>query len=334
MSLPQRYKKLVAVQPHEDLRQAVEVQEVELAPPAPDEIIVKTRYAGVNAADYLMAQGRYLAPTPPPFDLGGEACGEVAAVGSDVKHLKEGDHIMALAGGYREYFTMNASHAIPVQSATAGVVALGVSGLTASIALEEIGEMSTDETVLVTAAAGGTGNFVVQLAAIAGNHVIGTCGSAAKVEFLERIGCHRPINYREESVKDVLKEEYPDGLNLVFESVGGELYDIALRSLAVKGRMILIGAISEYESGPDIVERPRVLYQLLQKSASLRGFWLMHHIRQAPAHIQKLQSLIMEGKLHLAVDEGKFTGVMGAIDAIEHLYAGNNVGKVVVDFTV
>jgi hypothetical protein len=334
MTLPDTFKKLVAAKHADTFREAVEVREADLAPPAPDEIIVKTAYSGVNAADYLMAAGRYLSETPPPFDLGAESTGHVVAVGDEVGGYKEGDAVMAIAaGGYRDYFTMKARRAVPVPDAVPEVVALGVSGLTASIALEVVGQMGSDETVLVTAAAGGTGNFAVQLAKLAGNHVIGTCGTPEKVELLHRLGCDRPINYREEDVAAVLKDEYAAGMDVIFECVGGKLYDIALNALGVMGRMVLIGAISEYESGPQPVTRPRVMYKLLSKSASLRGFWLMHYIRYAPEHTRNLLQLMGEGKLQVPIDETSFKGAAGAIDAIEYLYSGENVGKVVVDFT-
>lgn len=326
------YKKLVAVRPSQTLQDAVEVQEVPLTPPQAGELLVKTAYSGVNAADYLMALGRYLAPTPPPHDLGAESVGVVAGVGEGVTGFKEGDAVFGIGGGYREYFTLPATRAIPVPSASKEVVTLGVSGLTASIALERVGEMTTGETVLVTAAAGGTGNFVVQLAALAGNHVIGTCGSDDKVDFLKGIGCHRPINYKQEKLSAVLKTEYPKGVDIVFESVGGEQYDVALNALAVRGRLIVIGAISEYEGGPQPVTRVRDSYKLLNKSASIRGFWLMHYFKDAPAHTQRLLGLLAEGKLQAVVDPHDFYGVEGALDAIAFMYRGENVGKVVVRF--
>ena len=88
------------------------------------------------------------------------------------------------------------------------------------MALERVGEMSSHEVVMVTAAAGGTGHIAVQLAKLAGNHVIGTCGSEAKSRLLTELGCDRVINYRLENVADVLKNEYPHGVNLVFECIG------------------------------------------------------------------------------------------------------------------
>lgn len=326
------YQKLVVVRASDDLRAATEIHEAPIPQPEAGQIVVQTRYSGVNAADYLMAAGRYLAPTPPPYDLGAESVGIVTAVGAGVGYLKEGDAVFAIGGGYREYFTVPASHAIPVPAATPDMVTIGVSGLTASIALEKAGEMTTGETVLVTAAAGGTGSFVVQLASLAGNHVIGTCSSADKVAFLRSIGCHRPVNYKEESLAEVLKADYRKGIDIAFESVGGKLYDIALNALAVKGRLIVIGAISEYESGPQEVTRVRDSYKLLNKSASIRGFWLMHYLREVPEHAARLLGLIAEGKLQATYDPTVFKGVAGALDAIEYMYAGKNTGKVIVSF--
>lgn len=326
------YRKLVAVRSSNNLREATEIHEVELADPAPGQVLVKTAYSGVNAADYLMAAGRYLAPTPPPHDLGAESVGIVTAVGEGVTTVREGDAVLAIGGGYREYFTVSAAHAIPVPSASPEMVTLGISGLTASIALEKCGEMTRDETVLVTAAAGGTGNFVVQLAKLAGNHVIGTCSSDDKIDFLRSIGCDRPINYKTESLSAVLKAEYPKGPDIVFESVGGKQYDTALNALAVKGRLIVIGAISEYESGPQEVTRVRDSYKVLNKSASIRGFWLMHYLRDVPSHVVRLQALLAEGKLLATYDSTVFQGIEGALDAIEYMYQGKNTGKVVVAF--
>jgi hypothetical protein len=334
MSLPATYRKLVAVRPDPDLRVACEVQEVALAAPAPGELLIRTQYSGVNAADYLMAQGRYLAPTPPPYDLGAESTGIVAAVGEGVSGFKEGDAVLVIAGGgYREYFTAQARFAIPVPQATPNIVSLGISGLTASIALEKTGEMTSGETVLVTAAAGGTGSIAVQLAKIAGNTVIGTCGSDDKAAFLRDLGCDRPINYRKENLRQVLQEEFPKGLDIVFESVGGEQFDACVDHLAVMGRLIVIGAISEYETGPQKVNRARVGFKLVGKSASLRGFWLMHYFRYAGEHLPKLLNLLQTGQLQLPVEEQRFAGVEGAIEALEYMYAGKNTGKVVVDFT-
>ncbi|MCS6834927.1 MAG: zinc-binding dehydrogenase [Anaerolineae bacterium] len=325
------FHKLVAVRTSDTFREALEVQEVELAPPSQGQLQVAVRYVGVNAADYLMAAGRYLAPTPPPYDMGAEAVGVVSAVGPGVTDFHEGDAVLAVGvPGYRDVLTMSAAQAIPVSQATPEVLTLGVSGLTASIALHEVGQMSRGETVLVTAAAGGTGSFAAQLAKQAGNHVIGTCSSSDKVDFLRSLGVDRPINYKAEDLAAVLKAEYRKGVDLIFEGVGGTTFDRCVDALAVRGRLLIIGAISEYESGPQVVTGPRILYKLLYKSASLRAFWLMHYFRHTRDHMARLLAMLREGTIRAATDPTPFIGLSRAIDAIDYMYQGKNVGKVVV----
>jgi len=325
------FQKLVAVRASNVFREALEIQEAELAPPGEGQIQVAVRYAGVNAADYLMAAGRYLAPTPPPYDMGGEAVGVVSAVGPGVTDIREGDAVLAVGvAGYRTHLTMPAAQAIPVPQASADVLTLGISGLTASIALLEVGQMGRGETVLVTAAAGGTGSFAAQLAKQAGNHVIGTCSSADKVDFLRSLGVDRPINYKQEDLAAVLKAEYRKGVDLVFEGVGGTTFDQCVDALAVRGRLLIIGAISEYETGPQVVTGPRILYKLLYKSASLRAFWLMHYFRHTRDHMARLLTMLGEGLIQATTDPTPFVGLSAAIDAIDFMYQGKNVGKVVV----
>lgn len=99
----------------------------------------------------------------------------------------------------------------------------------------------------VTAAAGATGLFAVQLAKLAGNHVIATCSSDDKAEVLKKLGCDRVINYKKENLHTTLKKEYPKGIDIVYESVGGDTFTTCVRNLAQFGRLIIIGAISQYQ---------------------------------------------------------------------------------------
>ncbi|GLE03525.1 hypothetical protein PINS_up012427 [Pythium insidiosum] len=189
------------------------------------------------------------------------------------------------------------------------------------------------ETVLVTSAAGGTGQFVVQLAKLAGNHVIGTCSSDEKVEVLKKLGCDRVINYSKESIADVLKSEYPNGVDLVFETVGGETFKAAIENIAVHGRVIVFGYIAGYKDGQKGFDPYLVSHlnpKLLMKSASVRGFLLGNHIPHIPTHIARLFQLIQEGKLKPGVDPTAFSGLEGVAEAIDHMYARKNIGKLVV----
>ncbi len=326
------YRKLVATQRTTDFREAADGVEEEIPQPGPDEVLVRNKYAGVNATDVNITAGRYDPSAEPPFPLGAEATGYVEAVGEQVQRLSEGDAVATntLGGGYREYQCVAARNCLNVPQPTPEALSIVVSGLTASIALNEVGGMTSDETVLVTAAAGGTGQYAVQLAKREGNHVIGTCSTPEKVELLHTLGCDRPINYREEDVGAVLSEEYPDGIDLVYEGVGGELFDTCVQALAVQGRLLAIGYVSEYVDGPERVHQPRIYTQLLPKSASIRGFFLPHFTEHFGAHIRHLLELQHREELYIAIDDRSFRGLDSIPDAVEYLHSGQSRGKVVV----
>ncbi|GLE03511.1 hypothetical protein PINS_up012413 [Pythium insidiosum] len=210
-----------------------------------------------------------------------------------------------------------------------------VCGASAWIALTEVGRMRSNETVLVTAAAGGTGQFAVQLAKLAGNHVIGTCSSDAKAAYINQLGCDRVINYTQERVADVLRDEYPNGVDLVFESVGGEVFQVAVEHLAVHGRLIIFGYVSGYQrSGLETSNHPLAMSEvaplLLHKSASLGGFHSVNHMATYAATVRDLAQLVHDKKLVAGVDPHVFGGLERVPEAIEFLFARKNRGKIVV----
>lgn len=337
MTLPSHYQKLTATQYSKNFRQAVQLQTVPLNLPTGEDILIKNIYAGVNAADTMMAAGQYLLPTPLPCDMGAEAVGQVVAVGDDVHQYKVGDFVLtnAIGCGYCDYYTISARRAVAIPAATPEIMSLSIGGLTASIGLEVIGEMKAGETVLVTAAAGGTGQFAVQLAKLAGCKVIGTCSSDEKADLLRSWGCDRPVNYKTENLRDVLKKEFPKGVDVVFESVGGDLFDVCVDNLARFGRLVTLGFITEYKDQPDVVTGVRIYYKLLGKMASVRGFnlnlyWSRPHI--LAEHMEKLIGLLNAGKLRPSIDPTIFNGVASAVDAVEYLQAGKNSGKVIVRY--
>lgn len=332
--MPQTYRKVVAARLTNNFREAAQIVEVPILEPAPDEILVRNLYAGVNATDVNISAGLYHPGKQPPLDLGAEAAGEIVAVGSDVTTFKPGDAVITLRTGcgYREYQTIKARYAIPIPAATPEVMGLVLSGVTASFGLELVGEMKSGETVLITAAAGGTGHLAVQLAKLAGNHVIGTCGSAEKADMLRRLGCDRVVNYRQEDLDAVLAAEYPQGINLVYESVGRRMFDVCVDHLARRGRLVVIGFISEYAGQPEPVTRARIYHQLMLKSASIRAMFLTHFLEFLPEHLMRLVNLLRDGKLHVELDPTGFCGVESVVDAVEYLHNGGNMGKVIVHF--
>lgn len=303
--------------------------------------VFSSRFVGVNASDINYSAGRYDPSVKPPFDAGFEGVGEVVALGlSASARYTVGQTVAYMsAGSFAEYTVVPASIAIPVPSATPEYLTLLVSGTTAHICLKELGGLKEGKKVLVTAAAGGTGQFAVQLAKKAGCHVIGTCSSKEKAAFLKSVGCDRPINYKTEDVGTVLKREYPGGVDVVYESVGGAMFDLAVDALATKGRLIVIGFISGYQTptGLSPVKAGTLPAKLLKKSARIQGFFLNHYLSEYRASMDHLVKMCTSGDLVCQVDlgdlstEGRFTGLESVFRAVDYMYLGKNTGKIVVE---
>jgi NADPH-dependent curcumin reductase CurA len=235
-------------------------------------------------------------------------------------------------GAFAEYNEVDVPSIVKVPQPTPEALPLIVCGSAASISLEQVGHLKSGETVLVTAAAGGTGQFVVQLAKLAGNHVIGTTSSDEKAVYLKSIGCDRVINYNKESVDEVLKAEYPKGVDLVFETVGGEMFRTAVDNVAIKGRILVLGHVSGYleSSAKDDFLVQDLVPKLLFKSVSLLGFGAINHREHFHRHVDLLLKLTREGKLKAGVDPVKFEGLEQIPDAVDYLFARKNIGKIVV----
>ena len=286
----------------------------------------------------------------PPFDVGMEGAGEVVYVaenasGTEDRSFRIGDAVMYISGlrtgpcgSFAEYTKLPAKAVFPIPELDPGYLPLLISGATASLSLATLGELKSGENVLVTAAAGGTGQFAVQLAHRAGCKVIGMCSTEEKMDLLHRLGCHRPINYKKEDLKSVLSKEYPRGIDVVYESVGGRVFDTCMKSLAVRGRVIVIGSISSYQN-ESIAAKPTLSLpmMLLTKSASLRGFFLPQYARELRGEIAKLVELYSSRQIHCEIDNGArmgrspFKGLESVVEAVEYLYTQRSIGKVVVE---
>ncbi|MBD2607602.1 zinc-binding dehydrogenase [Scytonema hofmannii FACHB-248] len=330
------YRKLIAKQLNQDFKSAVEIVEIPIPKPAANQLLIQNKLAGINGGfDTLLCRGEVpYFHLIPPFDLGVEAVGNVVSMGENVKDFQIGDAVITttLGGGYREYQVIDANLTVKVQQATPEVLTLMPTGVSALVALEQVGEMKSNEVVLVTAAAGGTGHIAVQLASLAGNHVIGTCSTEAKTQLLEKLGCDRIINYRTENLNQILKQEYPNGINLIFECVGKQVFDTCVENLAIRGRLVTIGYISEYALNVEQVLQPRIYHQLMWKAASVRGFLMPHYKEYIPEARDRLLNLFYTDKLKVAIDSTQFNGIESIPAAVEYLITGKNCGKVVVRF--
>ncbi|XP_013406757.1 prostaglandin reductase-3-like [Lingula anatina] len=339
--IPSHLRKLVVHNITNKFRDAVKTVSVQIPQLGPTDLLVKTRFVGINASDINYTAGKYDPKKKPPFDAGFEGVGVVVDMGDACKGFSLGQPVGYMKyGSFADYVVLSAKTVFPLPEAKAEYVPCLVSGLTAAVSLDKVGEIKSGETVLVTAAAGGTGQFAVQLAKNAGCHVIGTCSTDDKVEFLKSIGCDRPVNYKKENLNEVLKKEYPRGIDVVYESVGGEMFNIALGRLALHGRLIVIGFISGYETDLGFIPTnlSTLPQRILPKSASVRGFFLFHHYQHFKKHFQNMISLISAGNLKSIVDNGRhwptgpFRGLDSVPNAVDYLYSGKSVGKIVVEF--
>lgn len=337
-AIPSQMRQLLVKKLGNNYKEVTEIATVPVPKPQKKEVLVRTSYIAINASDILFSAGFYTPGRQPPYPAGLEAMGEVVSLGEGCK-LSVGQNVAFLKfGSFSEYVAVDEDTVIPVPSPDPVFLNLAVSGTTASLALEKKGNLKKGENVLVTAAAGATGQFAVQLAKLAGCHVIGTCSTDEKAKFLKSIGCDRPVIYTKESLDEVLMKEYPTGIDVVYECIGNEMFDTCLKNLSIFGRLIVIGAISGYEKEGSVTKTTTALpvSSTMKKSSDVRGFFLPHYRSEIPSHIGKLTQLIANGKLKCAVDNGEksdkgpFKGIDMIQDAVDYIYAKKNTGKVVV----
>lgn len=334
MTVPTRYRKLVIHALTGDFRSSTTVVWQDWRDPGPGEVAIRNKFAGCNAVfDKNLCRNtiRYV-DVKPPFDMGIESVGDIVAVGAGVTHLKVGDAVAhsKLGSGFREYQLADASRVIRIREASAEILTLIPTGISAMVGLERVGEVRNGDTVAVSAAAGGLGHIVAQIAKLAGCHVIGLTSDARKVPLLRELGVDRPIDLRNESLRDVLQREYPRGIDVAYDSVGGEVFDTFVDHLAMRGRLVISGHTSDFDKAIEDVAQPRIYRKLYWKSASVRGFQNQSFPEFFDEAAQRILALYYAKKLRALVDPTAFVGLERVADASEHLLAGRNLGKVVV----
>ena len=317
-------------------RDAAEIVDVPLAEPGPGEIRVRNRFCGINAIfDKQIARNAvdYVTIGLPTF-TGVEALGVVDAVGEGVTDFAVGDAAVTVrfTGGYREMNTAPADAFCKVPESKPEWLTLASTGVSALVALEQIGEVKAGETVAISAAAGGLGHLLVQLAVLRGCHVIGIAGGPEKCAFVRSLGAHRVIDYKAEDVAAVLASEYPKGVDVAVDTVSGSIYDAFLANIAYHGRLVVAGAASDLEGKPEMVTAPRIAHAIYYKCASVRGFMNGLLTPHWPKARERLFAMHDTGALQVHLDTSQFVGLEGIYDAVEHLLSGASMGKVVARF--
>jgi len=209
---------------------------------------------------------------------------------------------------------------------TAWLGVLGLTtGLTAWFGIHEVGAVREGETVVVSGAAGAVGSMAVQLARLAGARVIGIAGGAAKVRYLEEeLGAAAGIDYKSEDADARLRELAPDGINVYFDNVGGPLLDVVLDQIAERGRIVICGAISQYDDMDD-VRGPKLYLRLAERHARMEGFAVTHFADRFAEAEADLAARLAKGELKLR--EHVVEGLASFPDALKTLFDGGHIGK-------
>ena len=279
----------------------------ELPTPAPQagQALVSVKAASLNFPDILIVQNKYQFKPALPFVPGSEFAGIVEAVGPGVNHVKPGDRVATVAGtgGFGSHALVPAEKLVPLPEGMSfehGAAFLMTYGTTQHALLDR-GALQPGETVLVLGAAGGVGTAAVQIAKAAGARVIAAASTDAKCQLCREIGADDTINYSTENIRDALKAlTGGKGPDLVYDPVGGDLAEPVFRSIAWRGRYLVVGF-----AGGGIPALP--LNLMLLKGASVVGVFWGDFVRREPQafarDIQQLGQWYAEGKVHPVMDQ-------------------------------
>lgn len=299
--------------------------------PASGEVLARLLYISVDP--YLRGRMREGKSYIPPFEVGqviqSGAVGEVLE--SNSPNFKPGDVVSGMFG-WRLYDVAKADglmKVIPGVSPTTALGVLGMPGLTAYFGLLDIGQPKEGETVVVSGAAGAVGMTVCQIAKLKGCRVVGTAGSDEKNQYLRNeLGVDATINYKTAgNMFEALKEVCPNGVDVYFDNVGGEVSDAVMPLITNGARIVICGQISVYNSAkPDIGLRPQPF--ILVNSALMKGFIITQYMARFAEGITQLAQWFMSGKLKHA--ETIVEGFENTPNAFIGLFSGENLGKQIV----
>lgn len=296
-----------------------------------NEVLLDVHAAGINFPDTLIIEGKYQFKPPFPFSPGGEASGVISAVGEKVSHLKVGDRVMALTGwgSCAEQVAVPAYNILPMPQGMdfSTAAAFSMTYGTAMHALTQRGALQAGETLLVLGASGGVGLAAIEIGKAMGARVIAAASSAEKLEVARQAGADELVNYQDEDVRERLRTlTKGQGVDVVIDPVGGDLFETVFRSIAWNGRMLVIG----FASGT-IPSLP-VNLPLLKGAAVIGVFWGSFAQRQPQDNVANFQQLFAwyaEGKLKPLVSQT--FALEDTAQAINTLAARKAVGKLVIN---
>lgn len=309
----------------------LKIVETDIPQPKQDEVIIKVNAIGVNYADVLRRQNKYFKPTPLPYVIGTEAVGTIEEIGEGVpESYVKGARVLAIlpsGGGYSEYVNAVAQYCVPlppnIDDKTA--TAIFVQGSTAQLMTSQIAKALKDKTVLINASTSGVGSILVQLAKLNGAKVIGTSGSDEKLKVAKFLGADETVNYSDENWSEKVKNANDGkGVDVVFEMVGGDVYNESLKSLAQGGQMIIYGCASGVQGN---IHPEYFVDENLTQSGFNLAYFVQHKTEIWHQALGVVIGLIAQGQLK--IETPNTFDLKDASEAHRQIEARQTTGKVV-----
>jgi NADPH:quinone reductase len=305
--------------------------ETDIPQPKAGEVVIKVAAIGVNYSDTLRRRNQYFQPTPLPCILGSEAVGKIVEVGEGVETpFKVGTTVLAIlpfGGGYAEYVAAIAQYCVPLPPNidTKTATAIFVQGSTAQLMISQIAPDLQGKTVLINAAAGGVGSLLVQLAKLNGANVIGASSSAEKLEVVKENGADSTVNYSNLNWSEKVKEANAGkGVDIIFDAVGGDVYNESLKCLAQGGQIIVYGCASGVQGN---VHPEHFVDENISQSGFNLAFYITTKMQVWQEALGTVIGLIAQGKLK--IEAPKTFDLKDAAEAHRQIEARQTTGKVV-----
>ena len=307
------------------------LEENEIPELADGEVLIQQHYISLDPAmrGWMNDVKSYIEPIQ---------IGDVMRAGSIGKVIKSNNHptfkvgdCLTGWGGVQQYVATNGNGWYKVDDTLAPmpkyIGALGMPGMTAYFGILEVGKIKEGDIVLVSGAAGAVGSVVGQIAKIKGCTVIGIAGGKHKCDYLiNELGFDAAIDYKSEDIMQALKEKCPKGIDVFFDNVGGDILNAALTKLRMRARIVICGAISQYNNKV-AVKGPSNYLSLLVNRASMQGMVVMDYAKDYGKAAQDMGLWMMQGKLKSKEDI--YEGIENFHDTFQRLFSGDKMGKLV-----
>ncbi|HEI9834329.1 TPA: NADP-dependent oxidoreductase [Serratia marcescens] len=310
-----------------------QTRETPMPIPGPGEVLLRTLYVPLDAASRAWMQGvTYRSGLQPGDIMAATTLAEVVTSRSPL--LAAGDIVLAETG-WQTFTALPAAEALKqpdIVPHTHLLSVYGVPGLTAYFGLLECGRPKAGETVVISAAAGAVGMFAGQIARLHGCRTVGIAGGAAKTALLtDRLGFDPAIDYKAGNLHDGLRRSCPNGIDVLFDNVGGDILAACLPHMAKQGRIVCCGAVSQYDTASPPAAPAGIPGLLIVNSLTMRGFLLADFLHRQEQALTALTAWVAEEKL--AVIEDLIAGFELLPAALVGLLAGENTGKRIVQVT-